>query len=64
MAASYIKIFCNGDLVRVFGGNKSEVRMMKERYERMTVDEFLAKHPGFAEKCKHKKDIVVVFIKK
>jgi len=64
MAAAYIKVFCNGEPVRTFGGNKKEVRIMWEAYENMTVEEFVTKHPRFAGKCKHRKHIVVMFKKK
>lgn len=64
MAAAYIKVFCGDDLVRTFGGNKKEVRQMRERYENMTVTEFITAHPRFAEKCRKKRDIEVVFRKK
>ena len=63
MAAAYIKVFCNGEPVRTFGGNKKEVRKMCEVYENMTVFDFVKKHPRFSEKLKSKKDIEVVFRK-
>ncbi len=64
MAAAYIKVFCNGELVRTFGGNKKEVRYMRDRYETMTVSEFIRNHPRFSGKCKRREDVVVIFRKK
>lgn len=63
MAAAYIKVFCNGICVRVYGGNTNAVREMRDQYKNMTVSEFVAHHPKFYGKCKHKQDIVVEFKK-
>lgn len=64
MAAAYIKVYCAGELVRIFGGNKKEVRRMRDQYEKMTVAEFVRNHQRFGGKCQRQKDIVVVFRKK
>lgn len=57
MAAAYVDIYCNGIPVRTFGGNRSDVRMMKQEYERMSKEEFLTRHPKFADECKDRCEI-------
>jgi len=45
MASSSLTVWCQERAIRVFGGNRSTVRSAKRYYERMTLDEFLLKHP-------------------
>ena len=52
MARRYMSVCCNGVHVRTFGGNGGEVRDMYRRYKYMTKEQFLSKHPSFAEICK------------
>lgn len=52
MARRYMSVCCNGVHVRTFGGNGSDVRHMYRHYKYMTKEQFLSKHPSFAEICK------------
>lgn len=49
----YVKIYVNGELLRKFGGTRSQVRECKLEYDRMTRAQFVEKHPylvGFINK--------------
>lgn len=52
MARRYMSVYCNGVEVRTFGGNGGAVRAMYRLYKYMTKEQFLSRHPGFAEICK------------
>lgn len=56
MARAYVKVYCDTDdgtfCVRTFGGNKPDVRWVTRQYKTMTKEQFLKKHPWFADKCK------------
>ena len=54
MARRCMRVYCNGTLVRKYGGNKSDVRNMISLYRNMTKEQFLFHHPKFKEKCKDK----------
>ena len=45
----YIKVYVNGELLRKFGGTRSQVRECKLEYDRMTRSQFVAKHPNLQE---------------
>lgn len=55
----FVNGFCDENHVRTFGGNKSDVRMMSERYRKMTKEEFLKEHPKFTEMCKDRFQLYV-----
>lgn len=58
MARRSMTVYVNGydeeNRVRTFGGNGSDVRNMMELYKNMTKEEFLRRHPKFADMCKEK----------
>lgn len=45
MASSSLTVECSGKKLRVYGGNRREVRTKKTQYEKLTLEQFLAKHP-------------------
>ena len=45
MSAAYTTISCIRGEIRKYGGNRSDVRAMYNRYLKMTKEEFLTKHP-------------------
>lgn len=46
MAAASLTVYGDSNkTLRTYGGNRSDVRDMKARYERMTLEEFLQQHP-------------------
>lgn len=45
----YIKVYVNGELLRKFGGTRSQVRNMRLEYDRMNRQQFLQKHPMLAD---------------
>lgn len=59
MARRYMWVYCNGIEVRTFGGNGSDVKAMYRLYKNMTKEDFLSKHPKFAEICKDKFELTV-----
>ena len=65
MAAASITIYLNSilnkNIVRIFGGNKSEVRKMHELYQNMTKEDFIIKHPKFADMCKDKFKLYIFY---
>lgn len=64
MAAAYVKIYCNNEdkehLVRCYGGNRSDVRQMKKRYDEMTKERFCRKHPRFFDECEKSFNIISI----
>lgn len=54
MAAAYVRVYMNGCHVRTYGGNKSDVRWMEQRYKNMTREEFMNNHPALANRCKRR----------
>lgn len=46
MACASLTIKCRKGEIRVFGGNRVEVRMMAEKYSKMTKEEFITLHRG------------------
>lgn len=64
MAKASVTIFVNErdeeHRVRTFGGNASDVYLMRKLYENMTKEEFIVMHPKFADKCKRKFKLYVV----
>lgn len=50
----YINDYLEENHIRTFGGNGSEVRDMAKLYKNMTKEQFILKHPKFAEKCKER----------
>lgn len=61
MARRYVRIYVNEKEVRTFGGNGSEVRMVRDQYNRMTKEEFLEQHPKFTDECKDKFKITTCY---
>ena len=49
MAAAYVKIYINGEELRTYGGNRSDVRAMKQMYDNMTYQQLVSKHPNLEE---------------
>lgn len=45
MASSSLTVECSGKTLRVYGGNRRDVRTKKAQYEKLTLEQFLAKHP-------------------
>ena len=45
MAAAYVRIRCERGTIRTYGGNRSDVKGMMNRYKKMTLGEFMFKHP-------------------
>ena len=50
----YVNDCCEENQVRLFGGNTSDVREMVKLYNNMSKEEFLLRHPKFADMCKEK----------
>lgn len=49
MSRATATIYCNGQEIRKYGGNKSDCRSMRYYYENMTLEQFLNKHPHLTE---------------
>ena len=49
MAAAYVTVCINGEELRTYGGNRSDVRAMKLLYDNMTYQQLISKHPNLAE---------------
>lgn len=49
MAAAYVTVCVNGEELRTYGGNRSDVRQMKQMYDNMTYQQLISKHPNLAE---------------
>lgn len=50
MAAASLTVYGDSNkTLRTYGGNRSDVRDMEVRYERMTLEEFLRQHPASTE---------------
>ena len=49
MAAAYVTVCINGEELRTYGGNRSDVRAMKQRYDNMTYQQLISQHPNLAE---------------
>jgi hypothetical protein len=47
MASSSLTVRCNRGVIRVFGGNRSNVRSMKHYYENIMYSDFQKKHPSY-----------------
>ena len=45
----YVKVYVNKVLLRKFGGTRSKVRNLRLEYDRMTRQQFIAKHPYLKE---------------
>lgn len=54
MGRRYVEVYCNGLLVRKFGGCGAEVKEMFCRYRDMAKEEFLSKHPKFEKACQNR----------
>ena len=61
MARRYMKVFCNGQEVRTYGGNGAAVRHMYRLYRGMTKEQFLSMHPGLADFCSKVFDLRVCY---
>jgi len=63
MSSAYVSIYVNNyeeeNKVRTFGGCRSSVRSVAKQYKKMSKEEFLAKHPNFADKCKDNFKLIV-----
>ncbi|PLS19506.1 hypothetical protein CVD28_03565 [Bacillus sp. M6-12] len=49
MASSSLTVECSGKEIRVYGGNRGDVKSMKAHYERLSLEQFLQKHPSKTE---------------
>ena len=49
MAAAYVRVYINGEELRTCGGNRSDVRAVKNLYDNMSYQALIAKHPNLAE---------------
>lgn len=45
MSAAYVTISCCRGEIRKFGGNRSDVKLLRDQYLTMRVDEFIKRHP-------------------
>lgn len=55
----YINGYCEENHVRTFGGNGDNVREVRDLYKNMSKEEFLTRHPRFAEMCQDKFELHV-----
>ena len=45
MASAYVRVYFNDLHIRTFGGNKSDVRRMQQKYEEMPLQDLYVQHP-------------------
>ena len=57
----YVNDYCEENHVRTFGGNGNDVRDMVNLYNDMTKEEFLLKHPKFADMCKERFKLYIIY---
>ena len=57
----FVNGYCDENHVRTFGGNGSDVRDMVRLYNNMTKEEFLLRHPKFADMCKEKFELHICY---
>lgn len=57
----YVNNCCEENHVRTFGGNGSDARDIVNLYNSMTKEEFLIKHPKFADMCREKFKLHIIY---
>lgn len=45
MASSSLSVYVEGQEIRKYGGNRSDVKSLKSSYERMSLEQLNKKHP-------------------
>ncbi|MBP1308934.1 hypothetical protein JOD82_001954 [Paenibacillus sp. 1182] len=45
MSAAYVTISSMRGVIRKYGGNRNDVRALRDTYQMMKEDEFLVRHP-------------------
>lgn len=45
MASSSVSVYVNGNHIRTYGGNRSDVRNLASMYRQLSKEQFMEKHP-------------------